>query len=132
MTKYNSPIVMSHTVYILKLINNKTYVGISKNFINRLHMHMSGSGAKWTQKYPVIGVEYVTNVENIQKAKLLEKKFTLEFMELRGINNVRGAGYSRCKDYNEYGATKMNMNIFLNKDLCIKNRMALFNNQEYY
>jgi len=43
---------MSYYVYMLKCISSKkkmTYVGYTKNLINRLYLHNSNKGAKYTK-----------------------------------------------------------------------------------
>ena len=103
---------MSQTVYVLKQEQGKSYVGISGNFNSRLDQHQFGEGAEWTRKYPVTGVESTSQVANLQMAKDLERHLTLKLMKERGINNVRGGGYTQSKDYDDTGTIKQTVNNY--------------------
>jgi len=77
------------SLYILKLKNNKWYIGTSENVENRIDQHFKGNGSKWTQKH--------TPVQLITKYKIKdlhdEDKITIQYMEKYGINNVRGGSF---------------------------------------
>jgi hypothetical protein len=76
-------------LYILKLENNKYYVGKSDDPETRINQHMNGNGSEWTKKYkPVDIVELVENDDEYD-----EDKYTLKYMEKYGINNVRGGSF---------------------------------------
>ena len=38
-------------IYVMKLKNNKYYVGKTKNLVSRMDDHLSGNGSAWTRKY---------------------------------------------------------------------------------
>ena len=77
-------------VYVWELEEGKYYVGYSENLSSRLEQHTTGDGAVWTKKYkPISILEIVRGNKDVEKAK------TLEYMKLKGFENVRGAGY--CK-----------------------------------
>lgn len=77
-------------VYVWELEEGKYYVGYSENLSSRLENHTTGDGAVWTKKYkPVSIVEIVRGNKDVERAK------TLEYMKLKGFENVRGAGW--CK-----------------------------------
>lgn len=103
---------MSQTVYVLKQEQGKSYVGISGNFNSRLDQHQFGEGAEWTKKYPVTGVESTETVANLQMAKDRERHLTLKLMKERGINNVRGGGYTQSMDYDDTGTIKQTVNNY--------------------
>ena len=87
----HTPVVVSPLVYVLKLQDNKVYVGITMNFNLRWAQHMAGEGAKWTRMHkPLEVVEIITNA-----SPGLEKAKTLEYMEEYGWENVRGGPW--CK-----------------------------------
>lgn len=72
--------------YILRLIENKYYVGITSNIEKRMNQHFSGQGAKWTKIYKpleIIEIEPFTH-------KWQESYTTLITMKKYGIENVRG------------------------------------------
>lgn len=81
------------TIYILKLEQEKYYVGKTKNAESRIQDHFQGVGAAWTKKYKPINV--VKTIENCDA--LEEDKWTKKYMIKYGIDNVRGGSY--CQIY---------------------------------
>lgn len=76
-------------IYILKLEKNKYYVGKSNDVEERINKHYNGEGAAWTKKYPPIDiVEVISDCDDYD-----EDKYTKMYMNLYGINNVRGGSY---------------------------------------
>jgi len=79
-------------VYVWELEEGKYYVGYSENLSGRLEQHTTGEGAVWTKKYkPISILEILRGNKDVEKAK------TLEYMKLKGFDNVRGAGYTRTE-----------------------------------
>jgi len=77
-------------VYVLKLENNKYYVGSNATQANKFERHFEGNGSPWTKTYKP--VEMVSIVEgNKQK----EKQITLQMMKKFGWENVRGYAWSQ-------------------------------------
>jgi len=103
------------TVYILKLINNKYYVGRSSNVAKRFNDHLNGTGSFWTKKYKPINIEKV--VENVSLFE--EDKVTKEYMYKYGIDNVRGGSYVRER-LAPYELKLIRKEIFAAHDLCIR------------
>ena len=69
---------MSYYVYMLKLISKKTitYVGYTKNLKNRISLHNSGKGAKFTRgrKWTLIYKEkYVSKNKAISREYYIKK-----------------------------------------------------------
>ena len=69
---------MSYYVYMLKLISKKsiTYVGYTKNLKNRIILHNSGKGAKFTRgrKWKLIYKEkYVSKNKAISREYYIKK-----------------------------------------------------------
>ena len=65
-------------IYILKLVNNKWYVGKSKNVKKRFKTHRKGYGAQWTKLYKPIKIKKVINTncnydEDKQTKKMMAK-----------------------------------------------------------
>jgi len=80
---------MTTNIYILKLENNKYYVGKSNDLDTRAAAHINGSASSWTKKYKPISVEQIiTNASPYD-----EDKYTIEYMDKYGIDNVRGGIY---------------------------------------
>ena len=84
-------------IYILKLQSNKYYIGKTNNPNFRLEEHESGKGSAWTKKYkPIKLMELIKNCDSYD-----EDKHTLRYMELMGIDNVRGGSFCQLKLTNE-------------------------------
>ena len=80
--------------YILQLENDNWYVGITFRGTDRLYEHFCGLGAKWTKlhkPFAIHKVEYIGS--DISSARAWEKNTTLSYMEDKGYNKVRGAGW---------------------------------------
>ena len=76
-------------IYVLKLDNNKYYVGKSENVEKRFEQHINGNGSSWTKLHKPISIEKVIENANIFD----EDNITKEYMSLHGIDNVRGGSY---------------------------------------
>ena len=73
---------MSYYVYMLKLISKKsiTYVGYTKNLKNRISLHNSGKGAKFTRgrKWKLIYKEkYSSKIKAISREYYIKNNRTL-------------------------------------------------------
>ena len=79
-------------IYILKLNKNKYYVGKTNNPKFRLESHFNSNGSEWTKKYKPIEC-----IELKEGDKYDEDKFTIKYMNLYGINNVRGGSFCEIK-----------------------------------
>lgn len=78
------------SIYILKLENNKYYVGKTLNFEQRYKDHLNGTGCAWTQINKPID-----NIQKIPcKDKFHEMEETLLMMIKHGIHNVRGGPWT--------------------------------------
>ena len=78
-------------IYVLKLQNNKYYVGKTTNPHYRLNEHFSECGSEWTKKYKPICIHELRP----DKTATDEQIVTQEYMKKYGINNVRGGPW--CK-----------------------------------
>jgi hypothetical protein len=83
---------MTTNVYILKLVDDKYYVGKSDDPWKRFKEHAAGSGSAWTSKYKPITMEVIPNVSPFD-----EDKYVKESMSKYGIDNVRGGSYVTTK-----------------------------------
>ena len=77
-------------IYILKLENNKYYVGRTKRMNQRTNEHFTGNGSEWTKRHKPVSV-----ISKIDGDVFDEEKYTLMTMQKYGIENVRGGSY--CK-----------------------------------
>ena len=78
-------------IYVLKLEQNKYYIGKTNNINTRLNDHMSGNGSQWTKKYkPIEIIQVIPNCDDFD-----EDKYTKIYMNKFGIYNVRGGSYTK-------------------------------------
>lgn len=77
-----------HLIYILKLEDNKWYVGKTTNLMQRLKRHKKGLRTPWTKIHEIKEVHEV--IENGDY-----KTITLDFMRKYGWKNVRGYAWSQ-------------------------------------
>ena len=76
-------------IYILKLQQGKYYIGKTDNLEKRKQQHINGTACSWTKKYKPIKVEQIiSNASDFD-----EDKYTKEYMNKFGIDNVRGGSY---------------------------------------
>jgi len=80
-------------IYILKLKEDKYYVGKTSNPDFRITNHFDSKGSKWTTKYKPIQIEeIIPNCDDYD-----EDKYTNIYMNKYGIDNVRGGSYCEIK-----------------------------------
>ena len=80
------------TIYILKLKENKYYVGKTNRTVNdRYQEHLDGNGSIWTKKYKPISI--IKHIEN--SSPFDEDRYVKEYMAIYGIENVRGGSYNQ-------------------------------------
>ncbi len=106
---------MSTNIYILKLTDNKYYVGKTKDVNKRFQEHLSGSGSNWTQLYkPLEILKIIRNISPFEEDKQVK-----ELMSIYGIDNVRGGSYSKIQLSQEEKQT-LQKEIWGAYDLCIR------------
>ena len=77
--------------YVLKLLNDKYYVGESNNVKRRIWAHSNDNGSAWTKRYGVVEkMECIPCTSNLH-----ELVQTLEMMKEYGIDNVRGSMFTK-------------------------------------
>jgi len=80
-------------IYVLKLENNKYYIGKTDNPNIRLNAHFNCNGSEWTKKYnPLEIIEIIPDCD-----KYDEDKYTKIYMDKYGIDNVRGGSYVKLE-----------------------------------
>jgi hypothetical protein len=84
--------------YILKLLNDKYYVGESSDIARRIWIHKNENGASWTKKYPVVKQNDLLPT-NHNFSELIQ---TLLMIEKYGIDNVRGSIFSSPSPLSKY------------------------------
>ncbi|MBN1215457.1 MAG: hypothetical protein JXA99_08425 [Candidatus Lokiarchaeota archaeon] len=73
-------------VYVLKLQNEKWWIGKTKDIKKRMREYKKGRSNQWIKIYPLISLEEID-----EQSKLSEKM--LEYMKKYGWENVRGTCY---------------------------------------
>ncbi len=77
-------------IYILKLVNNKYYIGSSHNIYRRLIQHWSKCGSKWTSLYqPIVLINWIITDNLID----MENVITKVYVSTYGFLNVRGGSF---------------------------------------
>jgi len=82
-------------IYVLKLKEDKIYVGESNDIEKRIWVHKNSAGSAWTKKY-----DFVKRIEPLTEYQrhFSELAETILQMEKYGIDNVRGSMFT--KPYN--------------------------------
>ena len=76
-------------VYALLLECNKYYIGKTTNISQRWESHVEQKGSEWTKLFPPIKILKIYN----KCDSFDETKYTIMYMSLYGINNVRGGAF---------------------------------------
>lgn len=76
-------------IYVLRLHNDKWYIGRTSNVERRFEQHMNGDGAKWTFLHKPINIHEIREIKSDND----EDTITREYMKEFGIYNVRGGSY---------------------------------------
>ena len=87
-------ITIHQMVYILKLEQDKYYVGITYNLNLRMGQHFGGFGSKFTQEYKPVELIKVIPFAT----KETELLHTLLMMKEHGYKNVRGSFWCKIND----------------------------------
>ena len=80
---------MTTNIYILKLENNKYYIGKSDDIGKSYLEHINGTASYWTRKYKPFSINKI--ISNVTSSE--EEKYIIEYMCIYGIDNVRGGLY---------------------------------------
>ena len=81
-------------IYVLKLIDDRYYIGRSQNVLQRIEQHFSGNGSVYTKKFkPLKVLEIVEENTNFD-----ERNKTIEYIKKYTWEKVRGYVWSRI-DY---------------------------------
>lgn len=84
-------------IYILKLKNDKYYIGKSRNkktLQDRIINHFNRGGSIWTKRHKPIRIEKIINIID---EKYIEDRIVFEYMNIYGIENVRGGSFCKIK-----------------------------------
>lgn len=76
-------------IYILELKSNKYYIGKTTNPEFRFENYFNVNESEWTILYkPIKLIELISDCDNFD-----EDKYTLKYMGMYGVNNVRGGSF---------------------------------------
>ncbi len=78
-------------IYILLLQSHKYYIGKTTNPTFRINDHFNSNGSEWTKIHTPITIEEI--IPDCDPYD--EDKYTLKYMETKGIDNVRGGSFSQ-------------------------------------
>jgi predicted GIY-YIG superfamily endonuclease len=81
------------TLYVLKLEDDKYYVGKTTNLVKRIKEHASGDGSEWTWTYRPVKVLEHRPVKDAYD----ETNTTKDLMKKYGVENVRGGAYCQME-----------------------------------
>jgi len=76
-------------IYILKLTNNKYYIGYTNDIAKRINEHFEGNGSSFTKKYKPIQI--IKIIKEIQVNNV--DQYIFKYMKKFGIDNVRGGSF---------------------------------------
>eukprot|EP01135_Chromosphaera_perkinsii_P000210 Nk52_evm14s48 gene=Nk52_evmTU14s48 len=81
------------SVYVLKLQQNKFYVGKTKSPVDRLSAHFLGQGSAWTRQYQPVDIVEIKKDCPEEEEQLVTQKYMKQY----GINNVRGGPWCQVE-----------------------------------
>lgn len=76
--------------YVLKLTDDKWYIGKSSNPEVRIEDHKTGNGSEWTKLHSPLSVVEIIPIRDGLEEDLITKRY----MRIYGIENVRGGTYT--------------------------------------
>lgn len=83
-------------LYVLKLIEDKYYIGQSTDPKKRIRKQFRGSGSAWTKQFPPIEVLLIESIGSMdyKEAEAYENRMVLKYMKQFGWENVRGGFFT--------------------------------------
>jgi len=102
-------------LYILKLENDKWFIGKSANVEKRYEQHLNGEGDTFTQLHKPVSLELSRDLISDTD----QDETVREYMRKYGIENVRGGIYSKI-EFNSYDISKIRDDI--SYEDAVKNR----------
>jgi predicted GIY-YIG superfamily endonuclease len=113
-------------IYVLKLVDDRYYIGRSQNIVQRIEDHFSGNGSVYTKKYKPLNVVEIVE----EKTNDDERNKTIEYIGKYTWEKVRG--YAWCKveyktPFNIINATKKEPSVYDEIDENIRKLYCLDN-----
>jgi predicted GIY-YIG superfamily endonuclease len=88
-------------LYVLRLEENKYYIGITTDIKRRLEEHLKhpSKGSKWTRKYKPIKIIQIKRLGTMYQSEACtyEDYATYMYVKKYGIENVRGGSFCTVK-----------------------------------
>lgn len=115
--KITSSLIEQKTlIYVLKLTEEKYYVGkTDKTVEQRFEEHIAGQGSEWTKLYePIEIIKIITDGDDYD-----EDKYTKMYMNMYGIDNVRGGSYTSII-LPDYQIKSLEIEICTSNNRCFK------------
>jgi predicted GIY-YIG superfamily endonuclease len=113
-------------IYVLKLVDDRYYIGRSQNIVQRIEDHFSGNGSIYTKKYKPLSVVEIVEEKTIDD----EKNKTIEYIEKYTWEKVRGYTWCRVEyktPFNIINATKKEPSVYDEIDENIRKLYCLDN-----
>lgn len=100
-------------IYVLECAEFKFYVGKTSSPNYRIEDHFTNGGSAWTRKYKPTRIDaLIPNCSDFD-----EDKYVKEYMNLYGIENVRGGAYSQI-ELDEMQLTALKRELASSTNLC--------------
>ena len=113
-------------IYVLKLVDDRYYIGRSQNIVQRIEDHFSGNGSIYTKKYKPLSVVEIVEEKSIHD----ERNKTIEYIEKYTWEKVRGYTWCRVEyktPFNISNATKKEPSVYDDIDENIRKLYCLDN-----
>ena len=84
-------------LYILKLENDKYYVGITDDLSRRLNQHFGNRGFNWTKLHKPLSMVHLRSSVPLK----MENDVSTEYKTIHGSENVRGGSWCDIHDHHK-------------------------------
>lgn len=91
-------------IYVLRLKENKYYIGQSNTPEKRIRQQFKGSGSAWTKVHTpvkIISIESIGKM-NYKEAEEYENRMVIKYMRKHGWENVRGGYFTNVDPETTY------------------------------
>lgn len=84
-------------VYVIEQVRNRWYIGETACWRRRWRQHITGRGSQWTLLHPPLARRAWYPCDDSLRRRELERQLYYQYRNLKGAENVRGAGHTRAK-----------------------------------